>query len=147
MAKSRKDSIKKLRELMIQRRDALRVALDGDLDQLQSFQPNSDVVDAALDAAQDELSSQLAEVESRELKHISIALGKIEDDTYGICEGCERKIPLARLQALPYALTCIECQREAEKAGFKSGGVIDWSRVVDSTTGDDFSFSDFDINV
>ncbi len=33
---------------------------------------------------------------------------------YGTCGGCKVKIPLARLKALPYAATCIECQRSAE---------------------------------
>lgn len=148
MAKTRKDSIKGLRETLIKRRDALRAALDGDLSQLREFQSTTgDVVDAALDTAQDEISSQLAEVESRELASIKIALQRIKDGTYGLCEGCDGKIPLARLQALPYATTCIQCQREAEKAGHSAGHSIDWSRIADSSAGDDYRFTDFDVNV
>ena len=147
MAKTRKQTIKGLRDALIKRREALRAALAGDLSQLQELQPNSDLVDAASDAAQDEISSQLAEVESRELTHITIAIKRMDDGSYGLCEGCESKIPLARLQALPYALTCIDCQREAEKAGYKSGNTIDWSRVVDMNADGDFSVSDFDLNV
>lgn len=147
MAKTRKESIKSLREVLVIRRDALRAALDGDLSQLRELQPNSDIVDAALDSAQDEISSQLAEVESRELTYITIALKRMTEGTYGLCEGCEGKIPLARLQALPYALTCINCQREAEKAGYKDSNTIDWSRVADMNASDDFSYTDFDVNV
>src|SRR6476646_6499232 len=66
---SRKESINKMRELLVTRRNALRKALAGDLSLLKQLREQSggDVVDAALDAAQDEISSQLAEVESREL--------------------------------------------------------------------------------
>ena len=69
---SRKDSIIKMRDLLVTRRDALRKALAGDLSLLKQLreQTGGDVVDAALDAAQDEISSQLAEVESRELANI-----------------------------------------------------------------------------
>ena len=148
MAKTRKDSIKSLRETLIKRRDALRAALDGDLSQLRELQSTAgDLVDAALDTAQDEISSQLAEVESRELANIKVALERIKEGTYGLCENCDAKIPLARLQALPYATTCIQCQREAEKSGQGKATSIDWSRVVDSSTGDDYRLSDFDVNV
>ena len=103
----RKDSILKMRHILITRRDALRRALAGDLSLLKEMRQQSggDVVDAALDSAQDEINSQLAEVESRELASIDKALEQMGEGTYGICEGCGQKIPLARLNALPYATT------------------------------------------
>jgi len=75
---ARKDSILKLRELLLMRRDAMRKALAGDLSLLKSLreQIGGDVVDAALDASQDEISSQLAEVESRELASIEVICEK-----------------------------------------------------------------------
>jgi DnaK suppressor protein len=76
-----------------------------------------DVIDAAVDTAQDEISSQLAEVEARELGSIENALERMSSGTYGSCEICNGKIPLARLQALPYATMCIQCQRQTEEAG------------------------------
>ncbi len=102
----------------------LRKALAGDLSLLKQLreQTGGDVVDAALDAAQDEISSQLAEVESRELANIERALVRIKSGTYGECEVCGERIPLARLNALPYATSCIECQRAAETSGGAGGG-------------------------
>lgn len=115
----RKDAISNLREVLVRRRDALRKALAGDLSLLKELREQSggDVVDFALDSAQDELSSQLAEVESRELAYIGNALEQMREGKYGKCEGCNSNIPLARLQALPYATVCINCQRELEKHG------------------------------
>ena len=128
---ARKDAIKTLNEVLVKRRDALRKALAGDLSLLKELreQTKGDVVDFALDSAQDEISSQLAEVESRELGNISNALEKMREGTYGDCEGCSSPIPLGRLQALPYATCCIKCQRELEKQGIDATGPIDWSAV------------------
>ncbi len=137
---ARKDSILKLKELLILRRDAMRQALAGDLSLLKSLpeQTGGDIVDAALDAAQDEISSKLADFESRELAQIEGALEGIRKGTYGECDICHGKIPLARLNALPYAATCIECQRVAETGG--AGAVSDWDNVVDN----DVSYSDLE---
>jgi DnaK suppressor protein len=144
---TRKESILKMRDLLVTRRDALRKALAGDLSLLMQLrdQTGSDVVDAALDAAQDEISSQLAEVESRELANIERALARIRSGSYGECELCGNKIPLARLNALPYATCCIECQRAAELDGSAGGNANDWSRVLYTGFSDaDVSFSDLE---
>jgi DnaK suppressor protein len=117
----RKEVLDKLREVLLRRREALRRALDGDLSLLRELaQEGGDVMDAAMDTAADEISSQLAEVESRELNRIEEALERMREGQYGHCEGCEKPIPLARLQAVPYATMCIDCQRKSEKGGFDS---------------------------
>jgi DnaK suppressor protein len=120
---ARKEAVAQLKAILIRRRDALRKALAGDLSSLKELrqQASGDVMDAAMDSAQDEISSQLAEVESRELSHIEVALERMREGNYGQCDGCDQGIPLARLQALPYATMCIGCQREAEKGGEPSG--------------------------
>jgi len=119
---ARKDSLSNLRAILVKRRDALRSALAGDLSLLKELRSESpgDVIDAAYDSAQDEISSQLAEVESRELANIENALERMKAGSYGQCEVCGGRIPMARLNALPYATVCIECQRELERSG--SGG-------------------------
>ncbi len=130
----RKDALGTLRQILLNRRDALRSALAGDLSMLKELrhQSSSDVIDAALDSAQDELSSQLAEVESRELANIDAALERMREGEYGNCEHCNEGIPLARLQALPYASLCIKCQRKAEKNGTAQSGPRDWSQLLSS---------------
>lgn len=116
---TRNEAISNLRKVLLKRRDALRNALAGDMSLLNDLrgEVHGDVVDYALDAAQDEISSQLAEVESRELANIEDALISMREGTYGECRSCAESIPLARLQALPYATLCIRCQRESEKSG------------------------------
>ncbi len=147
---ARKDQILSLRQILIKRRDALRTALAGDLSLLKELraQTAGDVVDAALDSAQDEISSQLAEVESRELGSIENALQRMRDGQYGSCEGCSCSIPMARLNALPYATFCIECQREAERYGSQHRHEADWGRMADSGSGDsDVTINDIELDV
>ncbi|MCA9236641.1 MAG: TraR/DksA family transcriptional regulator [Planctomycetales bacterium] len=138
---ARKDALLKLRTTLVTRRDALRQALAGDLSMLKSLrdQFGSDLVDAALDSAQDEISSKLAEVESRELGSIETALERMRAGNYGLCEVCDAKIPMARLTALPYATYCIDCQRASEEGG------PEWRQSVESGLPNlDVSYSDLE---
>jgi DnaK suppressor protein len=147
---SRKDAILSMRQVLVIRRDALRKALAGDLSMLKELraQASGDVVDAALDSVQDEINSQLAEVESRELSKIEYALDRMRGGQYGICEGCGCNIPMARLNALPYATYCIKCQREAERQGATSPADVDWSRLLDNPAGDaELSIRDIEMDV
>jgi DnaK suppressor protein len=149
---SRKDAILSMRQVLVKRRDALRQALAGDLSLLKELkaQTSGDMVDAALDSVQDEISSQLAEVESRELTRIEYALERMRNGHFGTCEGCGTNIPMARLNALPYATLCINCQREAERPGTVAGGSseVDWSRLLDTSAGDaDLSINDIELDV
>jgi len=41
---------------------------------------------------------------------IDEAMGKIDRGTYGQCDRCGRDIPKERLDAIPYAIYCVECQ-------------------------------------
>ncbi len=92
-------------------------------------------------------NSQLAEVESRELANIEKALNKIREGSFGKCEYCPKTIPLARLKALPYATTCIDCQRLSEEGRLDTSGDADWSRVLDSGSDNEATFSDIEMHV
>jgi DnaK suppressor protein len=108
----------------VARRDELRKRLGGGLKDLRRFQQadaSGDSADQAFGSGSDEVAFQLAELESRELNQIERALGRLKQGTYGVCEGCHKKIPVARLNALPFSTTCIECQREMEMYGTWKG--------------------------
>lgn len=64
---------------------------------------------------QQELIAGLTEVWTHELYKIDWALERVREGNCGICEVCGCKIPLRRLQALPYAVRCVKCQREFEQ--------------------------------
>jgi len=153
---ARKDALLRLTTRLMARRDALRKAISGDLDSFRKFSAVSvgDNVDAAVDSANDEISSQLVEIESRELGQIEHALKRIAAGVYGRCEFCQGKISEARLNALPYTNSCIDCQRENERHGQNRG--LDgesqrWAKVfekpLDEGEGDtQINLSDFEMD-
>jgi DnaK suppressor protein len=115
---ARKDALLRLHERLIAKRDALRMKLADELNiELPARTSGGDVGDAANDGAQNELHSQLAALESRELRQIQRAIELIREGRYGICEICEHQIPITRLKALPFTQLCVDCQREQEEAG------------------------------
>jgi RNA polymerase-binding protein DksA len=60
-----------------------------------------------------ELDEGLEEGARETLVEIDAALQRIEDGTYGICEGCGKPIGAERLSAIPWARLCIDDQRRA----------------------------------
>lgn len=131
---ARRDALLRLHKSLLARRAALRKALAGELADLRkSGTQSGDSADVAFDSGSDEIATQLAELEARELSQIERALARIKQGTYGVCELCQGKIPVARLNALPYSTTCIDCQREMESyPGWEHRrGPADWEKVYD----------------
>jgi len=52
--------------------------------------------------------------ESKLIKKIKMALDRIEDNTFGICEKCDEDISIARLKARPVTTRCIDCKTREE---------------------------------
>lgn len=49
-----------------------------------------------------------------ELEAIEEALSRIDEGSYGICTDCGQRIPARRLEALPFAVRCVEDQARVE---------------------------------
>ena len=148
---ARKDALLALHKLLVVRRDALRRALAGDMSLLKEMgtSGSGDSADIAMDLTQNEVSSKLAEIESRELGRIERAIEKLKDGSFGSCENCSRKIPMARLNALPYTTTCVSCQRLSEQYGSGDSELQeDWQRVYDNEPrSDNVTLSDIEFGL
>jgi YteA family regulatory protein len=48
------------------------------------------------------------------VEKIEKTLHKIDDGTYEVCSICGEEIPIARLEAIPWASECIECQKKED---------------------------------
>lgn len=106
--------------------------------------------DAGSDAYDRDFALSVLAKEQDALYEIDQALIRIKNGTYGVCEISERKIPTARLEAIPFARLTVECQAQWEKeygsrrfkpsneVGF-SGGIPqeDEDSVTVSLDGDD----------
>jgi len=51
----------------------------------------------------------------RTLRQIDAALARLHAGGYGACSSCSDAIPLARLQAVPFATQCVPCQERSER--------------------------------
>ena len=66
--------------------------------------------DSATDTFEKEKDLAVRDAFRDTLGRIDEALGKLSRGTYGICDRCGRDIPSQRLDALPHAIYCVECQ-------------------------------------
>jgi DnaK suppressor protein len=73
------------------------------------------LADTATETYDRELDYTLEENSEHVLAEIDAALKRIEEGTYGTCTNCDRPIALERLEALPWATLCIDCQRDRER--------------------------------
>ncbi len=153
---ARRDALLRLHKTLLERRDHLRRKLEEDLASLRNYvaaDSTGDSADAAFEAGSEEMASQLAELDAHELSQIEGALSRLKNGTYGTCENCGCKIPVGRLNALPYTAMCIECQRELERyPGWSPRrGAANWERVheVDnmSTEKPEIKLSDLEIDL
>ncbi|NIQ00606.1 MAG: hypothetical protein GWM98_09585 [Nitrospinaceae bacterium] len=99
----------------------IRADLVGDVERnLKSHQeeqpePAADITDGATQNYTRQLMLDLGEQEWRKLKQVEEALEKIQTGEYGICPQCNKKIPEARLEVVPYAKYCVACMDQIEK--------------------------------
>ena len=73
------------------------------------------MADLGTDNYEQEFALELRESEIKLLREIDAALMRIENKTYGICEGTGQQIPKARLEAKPWARFCVEYARLIEQ--------------------------------
>lgn len=73
--------------------------------------------EAGTDTNERDTALRVAAGESSWLREVNEALRRIEEGTYGTCEGCEKEIPRKRLEVFPSARYCIECKSKLEKEG------------------------------
>jgi DnaK suppressor protein len=74
-----------------------------------------DLVDRANNAYNREFMLSLSGSERQILLEIEQALERLEEGTYGNCVHCGEIIPRKRLQAVPWARYCIDCQEQVEQ--------------------------------
>jgi len=74
-----------------------------------------DIADKAVESYTKEFIYGKSAGDRQILQLISEALERIEDQTFGICAHCENPIQRKRLEAVPWARCCIQCQALVEK--------------------------------
>jgi DnaK suppressor protein len=130
MAKSQKkpDRTGRLREMLLERRREIGTRITEELgekmteDIAATLGPALDEGDlSTMDLGRD-LDYRLLTMYTEMLKNVQHALERLEEGSYGTCEECGSDMKEKRLQALPFARYCVECQREKEQMTDTNGG-------------------------
>ncbi len=106
--------LKEIKKSLLAERDSLLNKLkDNDLSVDDSETP--DPVDLAVRNYSKNVMLAVSENETRQLILIDEALRRIDDDEYGLCQNCEKEINPKRLDAIPWARYCLNCQELVEQ--------------------------------
>lgn len=107
-----------LRNELVTQRDNLRREIEE-----QGGNPNADeasidvergFADSAHSTAERARLLSVMKALRANLRWVDRALTKMDLGTYGVCERCGRPIAIERLEALPWAILCIDCKRAGE---------------------------------
>ena len=105
--------------------------------------------DAGSDAYDRDFALSVLAKDQDALYEIEEALLRIKKGTYGLCEMSGKRIPIPRLEAIPFARLTVECQAQWEKeygtkkfrpsgsVGFSGGGIFDEDEDSESISLDD----------
>ena len=80
-----------------------------------AIEKSPDALDEVQHAAERELAIRNLDRESNLLRNVRAALRRVDDGSYGVCLHCEEEINPKRLNAVPWAPFCIQCQEQYDK--------------------------------
>jgi DnaK suppressor protein len=95
----------------------MRVQLQSQVD--TSRDDCMDSGDLACEENEREMSTMLSERERLRVGQIDDAIERIVSQKYGFCEACGFEVTEERLNAMPFARLCCDCQQEQEREAKK----------------------------
>jgi DnaK suppressor protein len=110
LLEKRREILKNVYEIEDETLKKSRLDASGDLSSMPIH-----MADLGTDNYEQEFVLGLMDSERKLLHEIDDALQRIENKTYGICEGTGQPIPKARLEAQPWARHCVEYARMLEQ--------------------------------
>jgi len=91
------------------------IASSKDFKEIVEGMDPKDLADVASDDIDRKMIEAIGTAELKRLKLIDSTITRMKQGKYGLCIKCGKRIPQERLQALPYALMCIDCKTEEER--------------------------------
>lgn len=107
---------KLLTDQLQQRTENVRENQANALEAATSDDGVKDSVDMSLQDVNQEIAFRLGERQSQMLADIDDALMRIDEGSYGECARCGKEIPEKRLEAMPTARHCADCQQLIEES-------------------------------
>jgi DnaK suppressor protein len=120
----KKEQLKDLKNALERKRDELSDLLEKR--DLITVERVPDAIDQVQLTVERELAIEMLHRKTLVLRQVRDSLRRLAEGTFGICRRCEREIGLKRLQAVPWAVYCVDCQAvidEEERAQSLAGPV------------------------
>ena len=116
--------LKELREALVAKRRQLEAEVGRSVLYEKGLDDDAtkDLGDQANTAYTREFLFELGNGDRRLLREVLIALQKFDEGGFGECERCSEPIGDKRLDALPFARYCIDCQRRLEREDRPAAG-------------------------
>lgn len=112
-------NVERFRELLLEERkrvsDSIEYLQYENAGSMEDEAPETGLADTATVTVDREMDFSLEENSYQILGEIDAALERIEGGTFGNCARCGKPIGEERLEAMPYAMLCIECKRLEER--------------------------------
>lgn len=107
-----KEQIEQFKKLLLEERRSIITELMEDKNILNENMDNlGDLSELAFENLDKDIVSKISGVQQETLKSIEYALKQIIENKYGICKVCQNPIALERLEVLPYATSCRNCNQ------------------------------------
>jgi RNA polymerase-binding transcription factor DksA len=112
--------------------EAARISTGGDAGGNLSGTPMH-LGDLGSEVYNQELNATLLENEDFLRQEVQDALERIKTNSFGVCEECGKKIPVDRMNAVPYARYCMACEEQNENpsANLNDGHVLGWGSTLE----------------
>lgn len=107
--------IKAIREDLEKQHKDLQAQIDEETQKMNSNVINPDRSDLASNYMSRERRLALISRMEEHVNQIEAALKRMDEGTYGVCSNCGKSISAERMEALPYATLCVECQKLQER--------------------------------
>ena len=109
------------RQILLDKKKSLLVALGAKAGSLAKADRVGEE-DLAQQSHEEFVSLRLNGLDYLVLRQVEEALDRLEAGDYGVCLACEELIPAKRLQALPWARYCVQCQEQVvDVASWETG--------------------------
>src|SRR5215472_3168593 len=104
------------RRLLDKQEELLRLVSKSDQDGREADEEGTqDLADKAANAYTKEFLFHQSNDNRQILALVNEALDRIKDGSYGTCQVCEQEVQTKRLEAVPWARHCIECQEKEDQ--------------------------------
>ncbi len=114
MDKRKSEAFKK--RLLAKQEELLRLVTKSEQDGREADEEaTQDIADKAANSYTKEFLFHQSDDNRRILQLVNEALERIEASSYGLCVACQEEVQSKRLEAVPWARHCIECQEKQEQ--------------------------------